>query len=82
MLSLKRITTNPNVMQGKPCIRGMRISVSLVINLVANGMSHADILRNYPDLEEEDIEQSLRYAAYLADERVMPIEETHRAVSG
>ena len=68
MLALDRITSNPNVMNGKACIRGMRITVSLVLNLVANGMSKADILQEYPVLEAEDINQCLNYAAYLAEE--------------
>lgn len=51
-------------MGGKACIRGMRISVSLIINLVANGMSVQEIIDEYPDLEPEDIRQALRYAAW------------------
>jgi uncharacterized protein (DUF433 family) len=50
-------------MQGKPCIRGMRITVGLVLNLLANGMGEAEIIREYPDLEPEDIRQCLLYAA-------------------
>ena len=79
---LDRITIDPKVMQGKPCVRGMRITVGLVVNLVANGMTHGEILRNYPDLEEEDIGQCLQYAARLVEERVMPYDEPHHAVSG
>ena len=62
-MTLDRITSDPKVMQGKPCIRGMRITASLIINLLANGMSIPDILQEYPDLEEEDIRQSLSLAA-------------------
>lgn len=57
-----RITVAPNMMQGKPCVRHMRITVSLVINLVANGMTTEEILAEYPDLEAEDIRESLQYA--------------------
>lgn len=67
---LDRITFNPKIMGGKACVRGMRIPVSLVVNLVANGMTKDQILMEYPDLEAEDIRQALQYAAYLAQERV------------
>jgi uncharacterized protein (DUF433 family) len=65
-----RITFSQDIMGGQACIRGMRIPVSLVLNLVANGMSTAEIMVEYPDLEPEDIQQSLKYAAWLANERV------------
>ncbi len=65
-----RITFDPVVMGGRACIRGMRITVALVINLVANGMSPEDIVREYPELESEDIRQSLRYASALANEEI------------
>jgi len=68
MLDLDRITFDPNVMGGKACIRGMRITVSLVLNLVANGMSTDEIIGAYPYLEQEDIRQSLQYAAWLTEE--------------
>ncbi len=70
MLGFDRITFNPKIMAGKACIRGMRIPVSLVVNLVANGKSVGEILEEYPDLEPEDIRQSLLYAAWLTQERV------------
>ncbi len=57
-------------MGGKACVRGMRISVSLIVNLVANGMSFDEILDEYPDLELEDIQQALRYAGWAADDTV------------
>ena len=57
-------------MGGRACIRGMRITVALVVNLVANGMSTADILREYPDLEPDDIREALAYASALANEEV------------
>ena len=68
---LDRITFNPEIMAGKPCIHGMRIPVSVILKLLAGGMTAADILTDYPDLQKEDIEQSIQYAALLADERVL-----------
>jgi uncharacterized protein (DUF433 family) len=68
-----RITFDPRIMGGRACIRGMRIPVSLVVNLVANSMSTEEILREYPDLEAEDIRQALQYAAYLTREEVYPL---------
>jgi len=65
MLRLDRITFNPRIMAGQACIRGMRIPASLIINLVAHGKSTAEILEEYPDLEPEDIQQALEYAAWL-----------------
>lgn len=70
MKQFDRITFDPNVMSGRACIRGMRITVSLVLNLIANGMSAEEIIEAYPYLEEEDIAQALRYAAWLAEESV------------
>ena len=65
-----RITFDPAVMGGRACIRGMRITVALVVNLVANGMSKEDIIREYPELEGEDIRESLQYASALANEEI------------
>ena len=65
-----RITFNKDIMAGRACIRGMRITVSLLVNLVANGMSEDEILSEYPDLEPDDINQALKYAAWLANEEV------------
>ena len=62
MLDFDRITADPDILGGKACIRGMRISVSLIINLVANGMTPAEIMVEYPDLEPEDIRQALQYS--------------------
>jgi uncharacterized protein (DUF433 family) len=70
MLGLERITFDPSIMAGQACIRGMRIPVSLVVNLVAHGKPTEEILEEYPDLEAEDIRQSLLYAAWLTQERV------------
>ena len=65
-------------MGGQACIRGMRIPVSLVVNLVANGMAEAEILAEYPDLELDDIRQALRYAAWLTTEQVLPSQSASR----
>ena len=67
-----RITYDPQVMGGRACIRGMRIPVSLVVKLVANGMTLEQILHEYPDLEVDDIYQALQYAADLVDEELHP----------
>ncbi len=72
MLGFDRITFDTNVMGGRACIRGMRITVSLVVNLVANGMTVEDILDAYPDLEPDDVRESLQYVAWLAEETVYP----------
>lgn len=74
MLGFDRITFDPNVMGGRACIRGMRITVSLVVNLVANGMTTEEVIEAYPYLEQEDIRQALRYAAWLTEETVHPLE--------
>ena len=68
MFGFDRITSDPNILGGKACIRGIRISVSLIVNLIANGMTLEEILAEYPDLEAEDIAQALRYAAWTADD--------------
>lgn len=68
----ERITFNSQVMGGRACIRGMRITVSLVLSLIANGMSVEEILKEYPDLEAEDISASLKYAVFLAQEEIRP----------
>jgi len=60
MFGFDRITYDPNILGGRACIRGMRISVSLIVNLVANGMTVEEIIDEYPDLEREDIQQALR----------------------
>ena len=72
MNTFDRITFAPNIMGGRACVRGMRLPVSLLVNLVANGMSITEILAEYPDLEAEDIRQALTYAAALANEEYHP----------
>jgi uncharacterized protein (DUF433 family) len=68
-----RITFDPRIMGGRACVRGMRITVSLLVNLVANGMTTEAILSEYPDLESEDIRHALRYASALTNEEVHPL---------
>ena len=74
MNQFDRITFDSNVMGGRACIRGMRVTVSLILNLVANGMTAAEIVKEYPYLEQEDVRQALQYAAWLADETVQILE--------
>ncbi|MBU1615544.1 DUF433 domain-containing protein [bacterium] len=69
MERLDRITINPEICLGQPTIRGMRITASVILKQLANGMSHSEILKAYPELEEKDIEQVIKYAAWLASER-------------
>jgi uncharacterized protein (DUF433 family) len=71
---LERITFSPGIMGGRACIRGMRVTVALVVNLVANGMGAEEIVAAYPYLEAEDVRQALRYVAWLAEEGVFPTE--------
>lgn len=68
MPQLDRITRDPAVMAGKPCIRGMRVTVGTIVGLVAAGHSHAEILASYPYLEDGDIGQALAYAAWRVEE--------------
>ncbi len=70
MFDPERITFDSQVKGGRACIRGMRITVSLILNLLANGMTKEEILEDYPYLEPEDIQAVLSYAAWLADESV------------
>lgn len=65
-----RMTFDPQIMGGRACIRGMRLPVSLVLSQIAHGATAEEILENYPDLEREDIQQALEYAAWLAREEV------------
>jgi uncharacterized protein (DUF433 family) len=76
MLGFDRITIDPDILGGKACIRGMRISVSLIVNLVANGMTGPEIIAEYPNIEEEDAAQALRYAAWASDDVFIPASET------
>ncbi len=67
-----RITFDPEVMGGKPCIRGMRVTVGAVVGLMAAGHSEDDVLKAYPYLEREDLRQALEYAAWRAQEQDLP----------
>jgi uncharacterized protein (DUF433 family) len=68
-----RVTVNPSQMGGLPCIRGLRIPVAAVVEMVSEGMTESEILNAYPDLEAEDIRESLRYAAEAVRERELPV---------
>ena len=70
---LDRITRNPDVMGGKPCIRGTRVTVGTIVGLIAAGHSDADILATYPCLERDDIKQALAYAAWRVEEIEIPL---------
>lgn len=73
MQELDRITFDSDIMGGRACIRGMRITVSLILNLIANEQSTEQILDDYPYLERADIQQALRYAALLAEDAIHPL---------
>ena len=72
-MKFKRITIDPGVCTGKPCIRGLRFLVSRLLGLLASGESKETILKAYPYLEPEDINEALRYAAYLAEEETIEL---------
>jgi len=73
MHNLTRITFNPEVMGGKPCIRGMRVTVGTIVGLIASGLTVDQVLADYPYLEREDILEELAYAAWRAEEREVPL---------
>jgi uncharacterized protein (DUF433 family) len=73
MMAFSRITVNPNQMGGVPCIRSLRIPVATVVDMVADGMMETEILTAYPDLEQQDIREALRYAAEAVRERELPL---------
>ena len=73
MPQLTRITRDPRVMGGKPCIRGMRVTVGTVVGLVAAGSTREEILEDYPYLEAEDITEALAYAAWRSEEIEVPL---------
>lgn len=70
-----RITVNPNQMDGAPCIRALRIPVATIVGMIADGMSEDEILKDFPDLEHEDIREALQYAAEAVRERELPLVE-------
>jgi uncharacterized protein (DUF433 family) len=69
----KRITQDPQVMGGKPCIRGMRVTVGNIVNLLAAGRTREEILKAYPYLEPEDLQEALAYAAWRLEETELPL---------
>jgi uncharacterized protein (DUF433 family) len=69
MSQFARITRNPAIMQGKACIRGMRVTVGMIVGQIAEGATPEQLLQEFPYLEREDITEALRYAAWLASER-------------
>jgi uncharacterized protein (DUF433 family) len=73
MKHLTRITFDPNVMGGKPCIRGLRVTVGTIVGLIASGHDAAEILRLYPYLEEEDVKEALVYATWRVEEIELPL---------
>jgi uncharacterized protein (DUF433 family) len=72
-VTFTRITVDPDKMGGVPCIRGLRIPVATIVEMVAEGIDAEEILRAYPDLEPEDIREALRYAAVAVREREIPL---------
>ena len=70
-----RITQDPQVMGGKPCIRGMRVTVGMIVGMIASGYTVDQVLADYPYLERDDIFQALRYAAWRADDREVVLSE-------
>lgn len=72
-MKFTRITIDERQMGGVPCIRGMRIPVATLVGMVADGISHAEILEAYPDLEAEDIQEALKFAAEAVRERGLPL---------
>jgi uncharacterized protein (DUF433 family) len=80
MFGFDRITFDRNIMAGQACIRGMRVPVSLILNLVANGKTINEIIADYPYLESDDVQQSLQYAAWLTQERVYVQQRSEQVV--
>ena len=72
-----RITVRPEQMGGVPCLRGLRIPVATVVDMVADGLSRHEILEAYPDLEAADVEEALHYAAEAVRERELPLAASH-----
>lgn len=73
MNTLTRITFDPAVMGGKPCIRGLRVTAGMLVGLIASGKTNADILKAFPYIEEADIREALEYAAWRAEEIELPL---------
>ncbi len=75
MKNLNRITFNQDIMGGKPCIRGLRITVGTIVGLIASGYTHKEILKMYPYLEPEDLKEALVYAAWRSEELEVPVKD-------
>lgn len=71
-MTLDRITVNPNICQGQPTIRGTRITVAVILRMIASGMTLQEIVQDYPELREEDARQAAAYGAWLASEQTRP----------
>ncbi|MFQ5605826.1 MAG: DUF433 domain-containing protein [bacterium] len=74
-MKFKRITVHPDQMGGVPCIRGLRIPVATIVGMVANRMTEKEILAAYPDLDPEDVQEALLFAAQAVRERQLPVTE-------
>ncbi len=72
-MTFQRITINPDKLGGVPCLRGFRIPVATIVGMVAEGMTVAQILEDFPDLEPEDVKEALQYAAEAVRERTLPL---------
>lgn len=72
-MTFARITVDPRQMGGVPCVRGMRIPVSIIVGMVADGLTQEEILKAYPDLEAEDVREALHYAAEAVRQRELPL---------
>jgi len=72
-MNLTRITFDPNIMGGKPCIRGMRVTVGMILGMLASGYSKEHILKRYPYLEPQDVDEALAYAAWRVEEVEVPL---------
>jgi uncharacterized protein (DUF433 family) len=75
-MKFSRITVDPDIFGGKPCIRGLRFPISRLLGLLASGETKESILKAYPYLEEEDIAEALRYAAFLAEDETIEFTKT------
>ena len=75
-MAFERISVDHRIMGGVPCIRGTRIPVATVVGMVADGMTTAEVLADFPQLSPEDIQEALRYAALAVDERELPLRST------
>lgn len=73
-MAFERITIDPQIMGGAPCVRGTRIPVAMLVRMVAGGMTIAEIVGDYPQLSEEDVAEALRFAAASVDQRTVPLD--------